>query len=106
MREFIKCLINSNRQVLNRYGSKIHIDLEFKILKDKEEDFSDVSMQIKNFKNIPDKDSFLSQLLAKRENNVDSANVENFEIKDGSFVGQKGYSYYFFAINNDGFFFN
>jgi len=103
MREFIKCLINSNRQTLNLYGPKIYIDLEFKILQDSQEDFSDVSMQIKSFKNIPNKDSFLSELLASRkENNISAGIPENFEIKDGSFIGQKGSSYYFFAIDNDG----
>ncbi len=101
MREFIKCLINSNRQTLNLYGPKMHIDLEFKILKDKDEDFSDVSMQIKNFKDIPNKDTFLSKILAKR-NSIPVAVAEDFEINDGNFIGQKGCSYYFFAVDNEG----
>jgi len=103
MREFIKCLINSNRQTLNLYGPQVHMDLEFKIFKDKNEDFSDVSMQIKNFANIPKKDSsnFLSKFFTKRTS-IPTAAAEDFEINDGNFIGQKGCSYYFFAIDNEG----
>lgn len=101
MREFVKCLMKSNRRELGKIGKKVSIEFEYKILKNNNENHSDVSLKILDFKPVALKKSIWNDF-RKYKGQKENKLLENFEVEKDCVLGHKKHSYYFFMINEKG----
>jgi len=101
MREFVRCLVKSNKQGLERFGQKARFEFDFSILQSENENFADVSLKITHCEKIQKEEKSLFNMI-KLKANTNNLFEGNIEILQECIIGQKQHSFYFFIINEEG----